>query len=172
MRASQSLPGGERFLVSLGLAWALSSLERRQGSCKMLLIDEGFGSLDSGSVELAMEASGTLQGLGRKVGVVTHVAATVERVPTQGQGWSSGAEGGAWSRFKRPQPSFTSRGSNGQLGWKAEGPLWSDLHDRADSIKDCHHRWELAAARAVRLPAACQSQGRAAPFLQKIPKRR
>ena len=83
VRASRSLSGGERFLVSLGLALALSGLEGRQGSCDVLLIDEGFGSLDSGSLDLAVEALETLQGLGRKVGVVTHVAAMVERIPTQ-----------------------------------------------------------------------------------------
>ncbi|MGI3904008.1 MAG: AAA family ATPase [Janthinobacterium lividum] len=83
VRASRSLSGGERFLVSLGLALALSGLEGRQGSCDVLLIDEGFGSLDSGSLDVAVEALETLQGLGRKVGVVTHVAAMVERIPTQ-----------------------------------------------------------------------------------------
>ena len=83
VRASRSLSGGERFLVSLGLALALSGLEGCQGSCDVLLIDEGFGSLDSGSLDLAVEALETLQGLGRKVGVVTHVAAMVERIPTQ-----------------------------------------------------------------------------------------
>ena len=83
VRASRSLSGGERFLVSLGLALALSGLEGRQGSCDVLLIDEGFGSLDSGSLDVAIEALETLQGLGRKVGVVTHVAAMVERIPAQ-----------------------------------------------------------------------------------------
>ena len=83
VRASRSLSGGERFLVSLGLALALSGLEGRQGSCDVLLIDEGFGSLDSGSLDVAVEALETLQGFGRKVGVVTHVAAMVERIPTQ-----------------------------------------------------------------------------------------
>ena len=82
-RASRSLSGGERFLVSLGLAPALSSLEGRQGSCDVLLSDEGFGSLASGSLDVAVEALEMLQGFGRKVGVVTHVAAMVERIPTQ-----------------------------------------------------------------------------------------
>ena len=74
--------GGERFLVSLGLALAQSGLEGRQGSCDVLLI-EGFGSRDSGSLDVVVEALETLQDLGRKVGVVTHVAAMVERIPTQ-----------------------------------------------------------------------------------------
>ena len=58
-------------------------LERCQNSWDVLLIDEGFGSLDPGSLDLAVEAFETLQGFGRKVGVVTHDAAMVERNPTQ-----------------------------------------------------------------------------------------
>ncbi len=83
VRSSRSLSGGERFLVSLGLALALSGLEGRQASCDVLLIDEGFGSLDSSSLDMAIEALETLHGLGRKVGVVTHVVTMVERIPTQ-----------------------------------------------------------------------------------------
>ena len=83
LRASRSLSGGERFLVSLGLALALSGLEGRQGACNVLFIDEGFGSLDAASLDVAIEALETLQALGRQVAVVTHVAAMVERIPTQ-----------------------------------------------------------------------------------------
>ena len=83
VRASRSLSGGERFLVSLGLALALSGLEGRQGACDVLLIDEGFGSLDGSSLDMAVEALERLHGLGRKVGVVTHVAAMVERIAIQ-----------------------------------------------------------------------------------------
>ncbi len=83
VRASRSLSGGERFLVSLGLALALSGLEGRQGACDVLLIDEGFGSLDGSSLDIAIAALETLHGLGRRVGVVTHVAAMVERIPIQ-----------------------------------------------------------------------------------------
>ena len=69
--------------MSLGLDLALSGLEGRQGSCDVLLTDEGFRSLDSGSLDVAVDALEALQGLRRKVGVITHTAATVERVPTQ-----------------------------------------------------------------------------------------
>ena len=82
-RASRSLSGGERFLVSLGLALALSGLEGRQGACNVLFIDEGFGALDATSLDTAVEALETLQALGRTVAVVTHVAAMIERIPTQ-----------------------------------------------------------------------------------------
>ena len=82
VRASRSLSGGERFLVSLGFALALSGLEGCQGSCDVLLI-KGFGSRDSGSLDVAVEALETLQGFGRKVGVVINVAAMMERIPTE-----------------------------------------------------------------------------------------
>jgi exonuclease SbcC len=49
----------------------------------VLLIDEGLESLDAVSLDLAVEALETLQGLGRKVGMVTHVAAMVKRITTQ-----------------------------------------------------------------------------------------
>ncbi len=63
VRASRSLSGGERFLVSLGLALALSGLEGRQGSCDVLLIDEGFGSLDSREPGRGRRGAGDAPGL-------------------------------------------------------------------------------------------------------------
>ena len=94
VRASRSLSGGERFLVSLGLALALSGLEGRQGSCDVLLIDEGFGSPGSGSLDAAVESLETLQSFGRKVGVVAHVTGMVERIPTQVRVTKRGGERG------------------------------------------------------------------------------
>ena len=94
VRASRSLSGGDRFLVSLGLALALSGLEGRQGSCDVLLIDEGFGSPGSGSLDAAVESLETLQSFGRKVGVVAHVTGMVERIPTQVRVTKRGGERG------------------------------------------------------------------------------
>ncbi len=102
VRASRSLSGGERFLVSLGLALALSGLEGRQGSCDVLLIDEGFGSLDSGSLDVAVEALETLQGLGRKVGVVAPTSLPWWNASRPRSGSSSGVAEGAWSRSRQP----------------------------------------------------------------------
>lgn len=79
-RGTRSLSGGERFLVSLALALALSGLEGRSSFVDTLFIDEGFGSLDADTLELAVDA---LQGRGRKVGVITHVAAMIERIAVQ-----------------------------------------------------------------------------------------
>ena len=83
MRGVRSLSGGERFLVSLGLALALSGLDGRQAFVDTLFIDEGFGSLDREALDVAVDALETLQGQGRKVGVVTHVAAMIERIPVR-----------------------------------------------------------------------------------------
>ena len=83
LRASRSLSGGERFLVSLALALALSGLEGRQAFVDTLFIDEGFGSLDAETLDLAVDALETLQGSGRKVGVITHVAGMMERIAVQ-----------------------------------------------------------------------------------------
>jgi exonuclease SbcC len=68
VRGTRSLSGGERFLVSLALALALSGLEGRSSFVDTLFIDEGFGSLDAETLDLAVNALETLQGRGQKVG--------------------------------------------------------------------------------------------------------
>lgn len=83
VRATRSLSGGERFLVSLALALALAGLEGRESFVDTLFIDEGFGSLDAETLDLAVDALETLQGRGRKVGVITHVAGMIERIAVQ-----------------------------------------------------------------------------------------
>ncbi len=83
IRSPRSLSGGERFLVALALALALSRLEGRQTFVDTLFIDEGFGSLDGDTIDLAIGALESLQGQGRKVGVITHVAAMVEQIAVQ-----------------------------------------------------------------------------------------
>lgn len=56
-------------------------------------IDEGFGSLHSGSLDLAIEALERLQARGRTFGVISHVQATKDRIPVQLQVQKTG--GGA-----------------------------------------------------------------------------
>jgi exonuclease SbcC len=82
-RAIRSLSGGGRFLVSLSLALALSSLEGRDFFVDTLFIDEGFGSLDTETLDVAIAALETLHSRGRKVGVITHVAAMIENIHVQ-----------------------------------------------------------------------------------------
>jgi exonuclease SbcC len=83
VRAIRSLSGGERFLVSLALALALSGLEGRESFVDTLFIDEGFGSLDAETLDVAVDALETLQGRGQKVGVITHVAGMIDRIAIQ-----------------------------------------------------------------------------------------
>ncbi|MER2606097.1 MAG: SbcC/MukB-like Walker B domain-containing protein, partial [Siculibacillus sp.] len=83
MRSTRSLSGGERFLASLALALALSGLEGRRSFVDTLFIDEGFGSLDAATLDVAIDALESLQSEGRKVGVISHVAAMQERIPVR-----------------------------------------------------------------------------------------
>ena len=82
-RTVNTLSGGETFLVSLALALALSSLSSSNMSIESLFIDEGFGSLDSDTLRIAMEALEHLQSQGRKIGVISHLSNMIERIPTQ-----------------------------------------------------------------------------------------
>lgn len=82
-RATRSLSGGERFLASLALALALSRMGGKGGLAATLFIDEGFGSLDALSLDLAIDALESLQSQGRQVGVISHVDAMKERIATR-----------------------------------------------------------------------------------------
>ncbi|MBK5913751.1 AAA family ATPase [Rhodocyclus purpureus] len=85
VRSVHSLSGGESFLVSLSLALGLASLSSHRVRVESLFIDEGFGSLDSESLRVAMEALDNLQAQGRKVGVISHVQEMTERIGTRVQ---------------------------------------------------------------------------------------
>lgn len=82
-RSVRSLSGGERFLVSLSLALSLAGLEGHDFTVDTLFIDEGFGALDADTLDVAITALETLHGRGRKVGVITHVAAMIDNIPVQ-----------------------------------------------------------------------------------------
>jgi exonuclease SbcC len=80
IRSVNSLSGGESFLVSLALALGLASLSSNRVRVESLFIDEGFGSLDSDTLGIAMDALDALQSMGRKVGVISHVHEMTERI--------------------------------------------------------------------------------------------
>lgn len=82
-RSTRSLSGGERFLASLALALALAGLEGRNSFVDTLFIDEGFGALDSATLDVAIDALETLQGQGRRVGVISHVDSLQQRIATK-----------------------------------------------------------------------------------------
>jgi len=90
VRSVNSLSGGESFLVSLALALGLASLSSNRVRVESLFIDEGFGSLDSETLGVAMDALDALQSLGRKVGVISHVQEMTERIATKVLVWPAG----------------------------------------------------------------------------------
>ncbi len=82
-RFVNTLSGGETFLVSLSLALGLASLSSKRMKIESLFIDEGFGTLDSATLGIAMDALERLHQQGRKVGVISHVHEMTERIGTQ-----------------------------------------------------------------------------------------
>lgn len=83
-RGVHSLSGGEMFLVSLALALGLSAMASgTSGGIGTLFIDEGFGTLDPDSLDVALSCLEALQATGRQVGVISHVPAMVERIGVQ-----------------------------------------------------------------------------------------
>ena len=66
VRTVYSLSGGESFLVSLALALGLASLSSSRMQVESLFIDEGFGSLDPTTLNIAMDALERLHNQGRK----------------------------------------------------------------------------------------------------------
>jgi exonuclease SbcC len=79
-RSVTSLSGGETFLVSLALALGLASLSAERVQIETLFIDEGFGSLDARSMQLALGALERLQAEGRQIGIISHLRELTERV--------------------------------------------------------------------------------------------
>jgi exonuclease SbcC len=82
-RSVHSLSGGESFLASLALALGLASLSSQRVKVESLFIDEGFGSLDADTLQIAMDALDSLQAQGRQVGVISHVQEMTERIATR-----------------------------------------------------------------------------------------
>lgn len=82
-RDTRTLSGGESFLVSLALALALSDLVSHKASIDSLFLDEGFGTLDGETLEVALDALDSLNASGKMIGVISHVEALKERIPLQ-----------------------------------------------------------------------------------------
>lgn len=82
-RDTQTLSGGESFLVSLALALALSDLVSSKTRIDSLFLDEGFGTLDAETLEVALDALDALNASGKMIGVISHIEALKERVPVQ-----------------------------------------------------------------------------------------
>lgn len=83
LRDIRTLSGGESFLVSLALALALSDLVSQRTGIDSLFLDEGFGTLDGETLEVALDALDQLNAGGKTIGIISHVEALKERIPVQ-----------------------------------------------------------------------------------------
>ncbi|MBS9424279.1 AAA family ATPase [Photorhabdus caribbeanensis] len=83
IRDTKTLSGGESFLVSLALALALSDLVSNKTSIDSLFLDEGFGTLDQETLDIALDALDHLNASGKTIGVISHIEAMKERIPVQ-----------------------------------------------------------------------------------------
>ena len=83
VRPMTTLSGGESFLVSLALALGLSDLAGRKVQIQSLFIDEGFGTLDAETLDVAISALENLQVSGKMIGIISHVEALKDRIGTQ-----------------------------------------------------------------------------------------
>jgi exonuclease SbcC len=85
MRSVSTLSGGETFLVSLALALSLAETLAAAGGARLdaIILDEGFGTLDTESLDTVASVLEGLAGEGLMVGVITHVKELAARAPTR-----------------------------------------------------------------------------------------
>jgi exonuclease SbcC len=83
-RSIDSVSGGERFVISLALALALSDMASQNVRIDSMFIDEGFGSLSPDDLYNAIAMLERMQVEGDKlVGIISHVESLKERIGTQ-----------------------------------------------------------------------------------------
>ena len=83
IRSTKNLSGGEGFIISLALALGLSQMASQNIRVDSLFLDEGFGTLDEDSLDIALDTLTSLQQEGKLIGVISHVQALKERILTQ-----------------------------------------------------------------------------------------
>lgn len=82
-RRVQTLSGGETFATSLSMALALSEKLSMGAELGSLFLDEGFGTLDTETLESVTQILESLRQQDRLIGVITHVRALADRLPMQ-----------------------------------------------------------------------------------------
>lgn len=85
-RPANTLSGGESFLASTALALGLAdTVQAYAGGVRLdtIFIDEGFGTLDSETLDTVLRVLSSLQESGRLVGIISHVPELRERITTR-----------------------------------------------------------------------------------------
>ena len=82
-RPVETLSGGESFLTSLALALALSELSRGRAEIGTLFLDEGFGTLDAETLDIAISALERPHVQGRSIVLISHIQELTRRMPVK-----------------------------------------------------------------------------------------
>ena len=91
-RSTKTLSGGESFKAALALALGLSDcVSNFSGAINIdaMFIDEGFGSLDSESLDLAMDVIFNLSSNNRLIGLISHIDDLKLKIQNQIQTYKS-----------------------------------------------------------------------------------
>jgi exonuclease SbcC len=81
IRKISTLSGGETFMVSLAMAIALAEMTRGKAEIDSLFIDEGFGTLDSDSLQDVLDVLKQIQTRGLMIGIISHVKELTNSIP-------------------------------------------------------------------------------------------
>lgn len=82
-RSTRNLSGGESFIVSLSLALGLAQMASSRVRVDSLFLDEGFGTLDPDTLDIALDTLASLRQDGKMIGLISHVETLKERIATQ-----------------------------------------------------------------------------------------
>lgn len=133
-RPANQLSGGQQFLASLALALGLAEVvTSRAGGIELntLFVDEGFGSLSTEYLEIAMQTLDSLKQGGRTVGVISHVASMQEQISAQ---LRVIAEPGGPSKILQDAPSGAA--SRDRLGLRRVDPDGEGIQPEAEVGSD------------------------------------
>jgi len=83
IRSTKNLSGGESFIISLSLALGLSKIVSNNVSVDSLFLDEGFGTLDTEALDIALETLSSLKQSGKLIGIISHINSIKERIAAQ-----------------------------------------------------------------------------------------